>query len=175
MKKLLFLSIVLQLQIFSFSQEVKNVVAVFDGEKIIITYDLSENQPNTTFDVTVICYNFYDDTMKMNNKTGDFGQDVKAGKNKGIVWYIQKDYRKIKSVLYFVIDAIVHEPYSSTPETNIPENMVFVEGGAFQMGQPNPNIGGDGNSDDEQPVHSVTVSDFILVNMRLQKRNFVNF
>jgi len=44
----------------------------------------------------------------------------------------------------------------------IPDGFVFVEGGTFQMGQINPNIGGTGESDDEQPVHTVTLSSFYI-------------
>ncbi len=40
--------------------------------------------------------------------------------------------------------------------------MVEIKGGAFQMGQPNPDIGGAGASADEQPVHSVSVSSFFM-------------
>jgi formylglycine-generating enzyme required for sulfatase activity len=39
--------------------------------------------------------------------------------------------------------------------SDTPENMVFVQGGSFQMGS------NDGN-DDEKPVHSVTVSDYYI-------------
>ena len=46
--------------------------------------------------------------------------------------------------------------------TNLTFNMIFIEGGTFDMGQPDPNIGGDGYSNDEQPVHSVKLSDFYL-------------
>jgi len=40
--------------------------------------------------------------------------------------------------------------------------MVLVEGGTFQMGQSDPNIGGSGNSSNEQPVHNVTLSNFYI-------------
>jgi len=47
-----------------------------------------------------------------------------------------------------------------TVNTTTPTGMDSIPGGTFQMGQPNPDIGGTGNSSDEQPVHSVTVSAF---------------
>ncbi|MBD3383766.1 SUMF1/EgtB/PvdO family nonheme iron enzyme [candidate division KSB1 bacterium] len=40
--------------------------------------------------------------------------------------------------------------------------MVLIEGGAFQMGQPDPDIFKTGFSADEQPVHRVVVDDFYL-------------
>ncbi len=41
-------------------------------------------------------------------------------------------------------------------------DMVFVKGGCFDMGQPDPDIGGEGWTDDEQPVHRVCVDDFYI-------------
>ncbi|MBP7496147.1 MAG: formylglycine-generating enzyme family protein [Bacteroidales bacterium] len=41
-------------------------------------------------------------------------------------------------------------------------DMILVEGGSFQMGQPDPDIGGIGLSKDEQPVHNVNISSFYL-------------
>lgn len=40
--------------------------------------------------------------------------------------------------------------------------MVLIKGGSFQMGQPNPNLGGQNYSFDQQPVHSVKVSSFYI-------------
>jgi formylglycine-generating enzyme required for sulfatase activity len=63
------------------------------------------------------------------------------------------------------------DPYTSAHTTGIAvggkksdfePDMVFVKGGAFQMGQPDPNISCDGCSKDEQPVHSVTLSSFYI-------------
>ncbi|MGA2506116.1 MAG: SUMF1/EgtB/PvdO family nonheme iron enzyme [Chitinispirillaceae bacterium] len=38
----------------------------------------------------------------------------------------------------------------------------YITGGTFQMGQPNPDLGGTGLSNDEQPVHTVTLSAFYM-------------
>ncbi len=53
--------------------------------------------------------------------------------------------------------------------------MVFVKGGTFQMGQPDPDIGGDGYSDDEQPVHEVTVSDFYIGKYEVTNAQYCKF
>ena len=53
--------------------------------------------------------------------------------------------------------------------------MVFVQGGTFQMGQPDPNIGGCKNCDDEQPVHTVRVRDFYLGKYEVSVREFAQF
>ena len=42
------------------------------------------------------------------------------------------------------------------------QKMIFVQGGIFEMGQPDPDIGGAGWTDNEQPVHGVKVNDFYI-------------
>lgn len=72
----------------------------------------------------------------------------------------------ILSVMAFMILLISYElnaelkstvPKQITLEagSDVPDNMVFVQGGTFQMGS------NDG-SDDEKPIHSVTLSDFYI-------------
>jgi formylglycine-generating enzyme required for sulfatase activity len=41
-------------------------------------------------------------------------------------------------------------------------DMVVIKGGTFEMGQPEPNILKEGATKDEQPVHSVNLSDFYM-------------
>ncbi len=48
------------------------------------------------------------------------------------------------------------------PVPPAPSGMVSIAGGTFQMGQPNPDLGGYSWSSDEQPAHSVTVSGFYM-------------
>ncbi len=40
--------------------------------------------------------------------------------------------------------------------------LIHIQGGTFSMGQPEPDIGGVGSSDDEQPVREVKVNNFYL-------------
>ncbi|MBN2786882.1 MAG: SUMF1/EgtB/PvdO family nonheme iron enzyme [Paludibacteraceae bacterium] len=169
MNKILVLSILYFLPVIAFSEQVKNVKSVFDGNKVTITYDLTEDKTGTTFDVNVKCFDFYDNEVAMYSKTGDIGSGIKAGAKKQIVWKIQNDYRKINSELYFVVEAIVHEPYELSPPQNgnYPE-MVLINGGTFQMGS------NDGDSD-EKPLHSVTVSDFYIGKYEVTNEEFCAF
>ncbi len=53
----------------------------------------------------------------------------------------------------------------NTPSVNTPfsePEMVQVQGGTFKMGQSDPNIYCEGCSKDEQPIHSVTLSNFSI-------------
>ncbi|MFC0875952.1 SUMF1/EgtB/PvdO family nonheme iron enzyme [Saccharicrinis sp. FJH2] len=53
--------------------------------------------------------------------------------------------------------------------------LVRVEGGTFQMGQPNPNIGFEGYSNDEQPVHTVTLDNFMIGKYEVTWAQFCDF
>lgn len=53
--------------------------------------------------------------------------------------------------------------------------MLRIPGGTFQMGQSDPNIGGEGKSKDEQPVHRVTISPFYLANTQTTNAQFCAF
>ena len=61
----------------------------------------------------------------------------------------------------------INENTTSTP-ANIPDNMVFIKGGSFQMGSK------DGNGD-EKPVHQVTVSDYYLSRVEVTVQEFSQF
>jgi formylglycine-generating enzyme required for sulfatase activity len=58
----------------------------------------------------------------------------------------------------------------TTAKTAPPDNMVFIPGGTFQMGDQF----GDGSSD-EKPVHAVTLSDFYLSRTELMVGEFADF
>ncbi len=58
----------------------------------------------------------------------------------------------------------------SSSSTIPPADMVFVQGGTFQMGD----LFGDGDSD-EKPVHSVTVNDFYLSNHEVTVEEYLEF
>ncbi len=66
---------------------------------------------------------------------------------------------KVKSVCPNNGEASVFSDVSSF--ITLPE-MQKIEGGVFTMGQNDPDIGGSGNSADEAPIHSVTVSGFYI-------------
>ena len=53
------------------------------------------------------------------------------------------------------------KPFTETAN-GVKIEMVAIKGGTFMMGQPNPNLGGEEESDSEQPVHKVTISNFYL-------------
>ncbi len=60
-------------------------------------------------------------------------------------------------------------------QTQAPEGMILVEGGTFKMGQPNPNVGGNKWSSDEQPVHEITLSSFYIDKYEVTNAQFCKF
>ncbi|MCF8339025.1 MAG: SUMF1/EgtB/PvdO family nonheme iron enzyme [Bacteroidales bacterium] len=52
---------------------------------------------------------------------------------------------------------------------------VNVEGGTFEMGQPDPNIGDEGESDDEQPVHTVSLNNFEISKYEITNDQYAAF
>lgn len=67
--------------------------------------------------------------------------------------------------------------YSFTPWQKPTEllELVKVEGGSFSMGQPNPNVGYEGYSNDEQPVHTVNIDAFRLGKYEVTWAQFCDF
>jgi formylglycine-generating enzyme required for sulfatase activity len=68
---------------------------------------------------------------------------------------------------------VLPKPKRNRPSSASPKNgailtdlswleMVFVEGDSFEMGHPDPDIGGEGYTDNQQPVHTVELSNFYL-------------
>ncbi|MDP8211199.1 MAG: SUMF1/EgtB/PvdO family nonheme iron enzyme [Candidatus Stygibacter australis] len=96
--------------------------------------------------------------------TGDAGEhfnstgrktftDVPVGKYKLIV--SADGYKTHKEEFRLTADETIQKQVTLEEGSDVPEGMVFVEGGTFQMGS----ASGD---DDEKPVHSVTLRDFYI-------------
>lgn len=131
------------------AQKVTNIRAEQEGKKIIIYYDLTGAKQGRKFNVSVYCStdggrNF---GPVLKSVTGDAGKNVSAGYNKKIIWDVLQDREKLTG------DDIRFEVRAEIMEGMI--EMVFVEGGTFQMGS---NSGGS----DEKPVHTVRVNGFYI-------------
>jgi formylglycine-generating enzyme required for sulfatase activity len=53
--------------------------------------------------------------------------------------------------------------------------MITLQGGSFQMGQPDPNLGCSGCAVKEQPVHSVTLSSYNIGKYEVTNQEFADF
>jgi hypothetical protein len=70
------------------SQNLRNIRASFDGEKIVVAYDLIDADPEQQFKVTF--YSSHDNyTTPVTALTGDVGDAVSPGKNKNVHWNVK--------------------------------------------------------------------------------------
>jgi formylglycine-generating enzyme required for sulfatase activity len=128
------------------AQTVQNVYATQDGNHILVNYTLDASSP-----CEVSLFLSFDNGVSwqplLTDCTGDLGKNIMGGQ-KQIKWNVlaNRDQLVGKGFI-FKIKANGRKEFE--PE------MVFVEGGTFQMGS---NLGGS----DEQPVHSVVLSSFSM-------------
>jgi len=139
MKRFILIVLILSLNLDLLAQAITNVVARQEGDEMIVTYDLNKSL-NEGEEVTIGYTTDYGTTWSLiSNATGDVGRNIQSGRGKTIRWLI--DPEVANRTLKFKVNI-----------TDI-TNMVFVEGGTFQMGS-------NSGDSDEKPVHTVTVKGF---------------
>ncbi len=166
MKKILLSVSFLLLTIVSNAQRISNVDFEVKNNKVEITYDILNVEKDQKFDIT-LWYSFTDRNYQRiySNLTGDIGQITATQKgnitNQKIIWNALAGGESIKGDIIFKVQAVITDPFPS-PE------MVFINGGTFQMGS------NDGDSG-EQPVHRVTVSDFYIGKYEVTNEEYCYF
>ena len=74
--------------ISAFGQTLENVKAAFDGEKMVITYDLGFTDANQKFKVAF--YSSHDNFARpLSSTTGDVGESVHVGKSNKVIWDVK--------------------------------------------------------------------------------------
>lgn len=106
--KWLFLPVLL-ISLTGYAQKIDNITAEFDGERIIITYDLVPGKANDKFNVTLkSSYDNYQKPLKF--LMGDAGSNVLPGNRNRIIWDVKNelppDYNG-NVTLKFEVEAIV--------------------------------------------------------------------
>ena len=168
-----FLFLFLLFVVIGFSQTVENLEQRIENKRIIITFDLTDDNPSDpgSYDITLTAKHSDGTTTKPMAVAGDY-KDVKAGPGLKILWEPILD---VLSVEGWIVSLSAVETQASIEKAeadrlaaekaklerlaaekraallNCP--MVAVEGGTFRMGSYS-------GSSDEKPLHSVTVSDF---------------
>lgn len=104
MKKLLCLAFLAPLA--AFSQKLENLKAIPQGEKIVITYDISSDFPGDKYDITLYASsnNF---SSPLQRVTGDVGGGQAEGKGKRIEWDAKNELGNYKGDLSFEVRAEV--------------------------------------------------------------------
>jgi formylglycine-generating enzyme required for sulfatase activity len=144
MKKALFQIVLMVLCITAQAQKVSNVHAEQRGQEIVVFYSLETSSP---CEVSLVLSQNNGATWSsaLKNVSGDVGKNITAG-NKQITWNVLEEREQL------VGDQIRFKVIANGKKSFELE-MVFVEGGTFQMGSSS-------GESDEQPIHSVTLSSF---------------
>ncbi|MBI4946554.1 MAG: formylglycine-generating enzyme family protein [Bacteroidetes bacterium] len=131
-----------------FSQSITNVKFRQEGSKIEITYNL---QSEMAMEIEVFCSTDGGKTFgeALKSVSGDAGSGIQAGSNKKIIWDVLKD----NDMLYSEQIA-----FKVTGSVNYVGEMIYVEGGTFQMGCTSEQ----NNCGDDEKAHSVTLSSFYI-------------
>lgn len=113
MRRFIFLSMLVPF--LSFSQKIENTKAEVAGDKIIITYDLTQGEAGDRYSVSLFAShnNFSSKLTKVN---GDIGPNVTEGKGKRIEWESKAEVGNYKGPLTFEIEAIVIAPLTLKSE-----------------------------------------------------------
>jgi len=101
MKTITFITLLLFVSSYTFSQSIENVYSEQDGEKINIFYDIVGTKAGQTFSITVSCSS-EGKRFALKTVSGDVGEGVSPGKNKKIVWEALKDVDQLSSAEFFV-------------------------------------------------------------------------
>jgi len=145
------------------SQTISNLIVRQDQKNLIITYDIVTAQAGQTFDVTAWYSENGGAAWKQITATAAgsaVGSGITAGNGKKITWLVLNQLTQLVSnQIVFEIRATVNNP--------IPNNFVLIQGGTFQMGST--------INSDEQPVHSVTVSNFYMSKYEVTNKEFCEF
>ena len=126
------------------AQKVSNIRAEQLGQEIVVLYSLETTSP---CEVSVLLSQDNGATWgsPLKNVSGDVGKNISTGE-KQITWKVLEEKE------FLVGDKMKFKVIANGRKSFEPE-MVFVEGGTFQMGCASGN-------EDEKPVHSVTLSSF---------------
>lgn len=93
---------------FSQTAQIKSVELA--GDKIIVTYDLEDPNPNNEYKLNLYASkdNFVSPLTKI---TGDVGGEVTPGANKKIIWSIREEYGGYKGRIALEIKGSVYSPF----------------------------------------------------------------
>ena len=144
MKKIILQIFIVLLCLSAHAQKVSNIRAEQLGQEIVVLYSL---EATSSCEVSLLLSqdNGVTWSAPLKNVSGDVGKNISGGE-KQITWKVLDEQE------YLVGDKIKFKVIANGRKSFEPE-MVFVEGGTFQMGN---SIG----NRSEKPVHSVELSTF---------------
>jgi hypothetical protein len=85
---------------------IENVDFKFNGQQLIITYDITNSTPDDKFDVSIAILNEMGTKIDAKTFVGDVGNNVSGGKGKTVTWHVRTDNPSISSNIYVQVTAI---------------------------------------------------------------------
>lgn len=148
------------------AQNITNILYHQEGKTVVVSYDLTGGEQGQKFTVNLFVSEDGGSTFKgpLQAVTGDVGSGITTGYSKQIIWEVLSEPGRERlqgDNIKFKVRA-EYTPSSSGLEPD----MVFVQGGTFQMGS--------NEGDDEKPVHSVTVGSFYIGKYEVTQKQWRN-
>ncbi len=142
MKIRLLIFLLLSVAIHGYAQQISLEWIELSGNKVIIHYDLIDNNPNHQYMI-----NLYSSQDKFTNPitkvSGDVGQDVRPGEDKAITWDITRELGVFKGRLTFEIRGRVFIPFVRLQPFDKGET--FVRGKTYPLNWTSGNLSGQVN------------------------------
>lgn len=142
MKIRLLILLLLSVAIHGYAQQISLEWIELSGNKVIIHYDLIDNNPNHQYMI-----NLYSSQDKFTNPitkvSGDVGQDVRPGEDKAITWDITRELGVFKGRLTFEIRGRVFIPFVRLQPFDKGET--FVRGKTYPLNWTSGNLSGQVN------------------------------
>ena len=76
-----------------------------DADNVLVTYDLINTKAKERFDIRLLVIPLDGEKIYPKTTIGDVGSPIKGGKNRSIIWEIDKDQRYINEKIYAEIQA----------------------------------------------------------------------
>lgn len=106
MKKYLSLLILIGWSLNLFAKEtITNVLLKYNGDQVVIEYDLNSTNPNSFYNVAIKLFNRSDNQIEAITFTGDAGKAIKTGSNKKAIWQAKIDNIKVDGYVYAQVEA----------------------------------------------------------------------
>ena len=84
---------------------ISNVDIRYNGDQVLISYDLNSSNPNAMFDVSVKLFYNHSNPIEAMTFTGDVGKNIWVGAGKVAVWQVKIDNATLNDEVYAVVEA----------------------------------------------------------------------
>lgn len=112
---------------FAFAQKIENINQQAVGNKIIVTYDITDSKPDQTFDVALYCSHDSFSKVLVNVNGNGVGDNVGGGLNRTIIWSVLDELPQFVGDYNFEVRALVHEHKINTTTDVGTRNLIITD------------------------------------------------